>query len=73
MIGVEDSPYTFEYENYFKILPALHDWGSDPDRISNGLRVPNGFSYTSDNNNWWMSSEDLSDWVKINQGKIGRI
>ncbi len=73
MIGVEDAPYTFEYEDHFKILPALHNWGSDPDRISNGVKVPNGFSYTSDNNKWWMSKEDLSNWVKINQGKIGQI
>ena len=24
MIGIEDTPYTFEYPDYFKILPAIN-------------------------------------------------
>src|SRR6185436_2483822 len=26
MIGVDDAPYTYAYPDYFKILPAIHDW-----------------------------------------------
>ena len=26
MIGVEDAPFTYEYEEYFKILPMINEW-----------------------------------------------
>ncbi len=38
MIGIEDAPYTYEYDSYYKILPAIHRWSDDPARISNGSR-----------------------------------
>ena len=66
MIGVEDAPYTFEYESYYKILPAIHDWYKDPERVKNGIRVSEDFSYSSDNNNCWMSVSELSKWVLEN-------
>ena len=33
MIGIEDAPYTYEYPDHFKILPSIHDWDKDPERI----------------------------------------
>ena len=39
MIGVEDAPHTFEYDEHFKILPAIHNWSKDPKRIKDGKRV----------------------------------
>ena len=50
MIGVEDGPHTFEYKEYFKILPAIHNWSKDPERIKDGKRVEEKFKYSSDNN-----------------------
>ncbi|NDD15343.1 MAG: aminotransferase class I/II-fold pyridoxal phosphate-dependent enzyme, partial [Betaproteobacteria bacterium] len=44
MIGFEDAPHTFDYEGYYKILPAIHNWSSDPLRIANGNRVPGDLS-----------------------------
>lgn len=73
MIGSEDSFYTYEYPEYFKILPAIHNWSSDPDRIKDGKPVPEGFMYTSDQNNEWMSVLELSAWVDANRNKIGAI
>jgi UDP-N-acetylglucosamine 4,6-dehydratase len=73
MIGSEDSFYTYEFKDYFKILPAIHEWDKDAHRIKDGLKVNEGFSYTSDNNPEWMSSDDLKAWIEINQGKIGNI
>ncbi len=43
MIGVEDANHTFEYDGYFKILPAINNWSTDPKRIKNGRKVPEGF------------------------------
>lgn len=73
MIGIEDAYYTFEYENYFKILPNINDWVSTPERIKNGKKVAPGFIYSSDNNPVWMTDEQLRMWMAANHGKIGSI
>ena len=73
MIGVEDAPHTFEYKEYFKILPAIHNWSKDPERIKDGKRVEEKFKYSSDNNPHWMGVEDLSKWINENENKIGLI
>ena len=73
MIGPEDAPHTYEYEGYFKILPAIYNWSSDVSRITNGRKVPEGFSYTSDQNSEWMPIEELRAWIEANRGKIGAI
>lgn len=73
MISREDSYYTYEYSDYYKILPSLHDWSTDENRISGGKLVPEGFTYRSDNNTEWMSVEELSAWIDSNRNKIGKI
>ena len=73
MIGTEDSLYTYDYPEHYKILPALHSWDLDANRIKNGKRVQEGFSYTSDNNSEWMTPEDLRVWIEFNRKKIGDI
>ena len=71
MIGVEDSPNTYEYADHFKILPAIHGWNCDPARIKDGKSVPEGFSYTSDNNDQWMQVDSLREWIRHNSSKVG--
>jgi UDP-N-acetylglucosamine 4,6-dehydratase/5-epimerase len=72
MIGPEDAVHTYEYETYFKIIPSIHNWSSDPVRIKEGRKVPEGFEYASDSNPEWMSTADLQDWIKANAEKIGK-
>ena len=66
MIGQEDAPHTYEYSDYFKILPAIHNWSSDPNRIKTGIKVSANFQYSSNNNPDWMSVKQLSDWIESN-------
>jgi len=73
MIGIEDALYTYEYQDYFKILPAIHNWCNDPYRVKEGKKVPENFTYCSDNNTDWMKVETLKAWIVQNQNKIGRI
>lgn len=73
MIGAEDAYYTFEYPEHFKILPTINDWGSSPERIKDGKKVPEGFVYASDNNTEWMTDADLQAWIDANREKIGSI
>ncbi|WFR97684.1 UDP-N-acetylglucosamine 4,6-dehydratase (inverting) [Rhizobium tumorigenes] len=73
MIGEEDSFFTYEYHDHFKILPAINNWGTSAERIKDGVKVPEGFSYTSNNNKEWMSTGTLQNWIDQNRGKIGMI
>ena len=71
MISVEDSYSTYEYSNYYKILPQINNWGKDRLRIKKGKKVIEGFNYNSDNNSQWMTYQELKTWVRINKKKIG--
>ena len=73
MIGPEDAPHTYEYPEHFKILPAIHNWSASPVRIKDGVKVPEGFTYASDNNPHWMTPAELGAWITANQAKIGAI
>jgi len=73
MIGVEDSLYTYEYPGYYKILPAIHKWSEDPQRINGGKKVSPDFQYSSDNNTEWMELDFLKTWIKENLDLVGRI
>ena len=63
MIGLEDAPCTYEYEEHFKILPMINDWFNTHDRIKDGKSVRDDFVYSSDNNPEWMAIETLEQWV----------
>ena len=73
MVGSEDAPFTYEYDEHFKILPSINDWGSSAERIKDGKKVPEGFVYSSDNNTDWMKNEELRAWIDANADKIGAI
>jgi UDP-N-acetylglucosamine 4,6-dehydratase len=73
MIGAEDALHTYELPHHYKILPAIHDWSSDPERNSGGVRVPDGFVYSSDQNPDWMSVESLASWIETNRHKFATI
>ena len=67
MISLEDSYSTYEYPNYYKILPQIYDWSKDSMRIKNGKKVSDGFVYSSDNNSEWMKEEELKQWIYSNK------
>ena len=71
MIGIDDAPHTYAYRGYYKILPAIHDWSSDPARINDGTLVPPDFVYRSNTNVDWMSVETLRAWIAENRAAIG--
>jgi len=73
MIGLEDAPHTYEYKDHYKILPAIYNWSTDPQRNKGGVKVDDNFTYTSDTNGEWMSIDDLKLWIDTNNTKIGKI
>ena len=73
MITTSDAVNTFEYKDYFKILPQLNDWWADRRRTKQGKLVKEGFIYNSQNNLEWMTKTYLRNWIKANYEFIGRI
>lgn len=65
MISIEDARRTVRRPDMYVVQPTLAMWGgfSKP----KGQPVPEGFAYTSDTNDHWLSVEDLrSTVVKLN-------
>jgi UDP-N-acetylglucosamine 4,6-dehydratase/5-epimerase len=69
MIGSEDAPFTYDYQDHFRIFPQIL-----PHLVMGNLeanRVPEGFTYSSDANTSWMTTEELSEWLSRNVTRIG--
>ena len=73
MIGTEDAYFTYEYPKHFKILPQINNWSEDQERIKDGIKVKEGFVYSSDNNLEWMTDNELRSWINANLHSIGKI
>ena len=73
MIGAEDALHTYEYTEHYKVLPAINGWSNDQNRIKDGTKVTEDFTYCSDNNTEWMSVETLHNWVVQHQDKVAKL
>lgn len=73
MIGFEDAVSTYSYPGHYKILPVINDWGDDPERIKDGVKVPADFTYNSGTNTEWMSKTELQNWLVENKSKLGKV
>jgi FlaA1/EpsC-like NDP-sugar epimerase len=73
LISAENPYCTYEYDDFYKILPAINNWDSDANRIKDGRKVPAGFVYPSDTNTYWMSVDSLRAWIAANRSKLGGI
>ena len=63
MISSDDSLFTYEFDEYYKILPNINNILKFYN-ISKGRKVKEGFSYSSDNNKYWKNRKFLSEWIK---------
>jgi len=70
MISSDDSYSTYEYSNFYKILPQINQWEKDDLRIKDGVKVPEGFVYSSDNNQEWMKKSEFQTWIDTNKNHI---
>ena len=63
MISEEDSFYTLEYKDFFKIIPNINN---NPKFYNNNKAkfIKQNFSYSSDNNKSWKDHKFLSKWIK---------
>ncbi len=70
MIVLEDAPCTFEYKEYYKIIPNHEGWHNDEDRVGDGKRVDPTFYYSSQTNKEWLSKEALQEWITRHVGDL---
>lgn len=63
MVTVEDSMTTYEYDKHFIVYPQM-TWSESHRAIPTGKKVADGFSYSSDNNTWWLSVEEIRERLK---------
>lgn len=63
MVTVEDSLTTYEYEKHFIVYPQMV-WNHKQQPNLSGKKVEEGFAYSSDNNTWWLSTEELQEMLK---------
>ncbi len=61
MISEDDSRYTYDFGSHYAILPAIHEWDKDPDRVRQSTRVPLNFRYSSEINTQRLSRDDLQN------------
>lgn len=63
MVTVEDSMTTYEYDKHFIVYPQMV-WNESRRATPTGKKVPEGFSYSSDNNTEWLSVEEIRELLK---------
>ncbi len=63
LISVDESRYTYEFDEYYKILSPLNNWDNSKKRKGFGKHVPDGFSYASNTNTSWLYGEQLKNWL----------
>lgn len=61
MISVDEARQAIELDDRFVLLPA-HWWWSK-DNLAQGQTVADGFAYSSDTNDWWLTIEELKRMI----------
>ena len=64
MISEHDAPFTYEYKNYYKIIPSTFTESQKTQSIKIGHLVDPDFIYSSENNTQWMSIKELRYKIK---------
>ena len=58
LLTEEEARHAQEFSDYFVIEPEFPFWKKDT--LEGGKPLPEPFSYTSDNNGWWLTKEELN-------------
>ena len=59
MIPVDEARNTFEYDTHYVIAPAFHEWTTFDLRSNGGRPTAEGFTYSSDSNDHWLTTDEL--------------
>lgn len=62
LLTEEEARHAREFDTYFVVEPEYPFW--DFTHSINGRALPEGFQYTSDRNEWWLTPEEMKAIVK---------
>ena len=65
MISIDDAQYTYEYKDYYKIIPATFTQTQKNESTKEGKIVDSSFIYSSENNIDWMTIDDLRGKIQL--------
>src|SRR5699024_3876583 len=60
MITEDDARHTVEFDDYYTIIPEFAGWGS---KFEKGKPAPDGFVYSSETNEDWLTVEELKRMI----------
>jgi len=61
MISEEDARRSLDFDNHYVIVPQFKWWSNNQ---QNGKPLPEGFVYSSERNDWWLTDQELLGLVK---------
>lgn len=64
MVTKDDSLLTYEYEKHYIIYPHFEWWNLAAGFTEGGVKVPEGFEYSSGTNTEWLGVEELKEALK---------
>ena len=62
LLTEEEARHAREFDDYFVIKPEHPFWKKDS--LKGGKSLPPGFRYTSDNNSWWLTRNELEKMLE---------
>ena len=62
LLTEEEARHAMEFDDYFVVEPEHSFWGRD--NLKGGKALAEGFRYTSDNNTWWLTKEELHKMIE---------
>lgn len=63
LLTQDESRHSVDADDVYVVLPE-HPWWEDHPRWMEGRRLDDGFVYSSDNNDWWLTTDELRDLLK---------
>ena len=63
LISADEANFTYDFDKFYKILSPLNNWDNSVSRIKGGKKVNEGFTYTSDSNDFWLKGQMLDRWL----------
>jgi UDP-N-acetylglucosamine 4,6-dehydratase/5-epimerase len=63
MIPGDESRTTIEYDTHYVIGPTFHEWSDFDHKAGGGRPVADGFTYSSETNDHWLTIDELREMV----------
>lgn len=67
LISADEARHTIRLPDMFVVVPEHQCWAADP--WPTGESLPDGFSYSSDRNDQWLTTEKILELIGVNQGE----